>query len=255
VVHDKLLAGGAVSGVADGRRLVWSDEFDGPMGLPPDRAVWGFELGGGGFGNRELQRYTDRLANAARDGRGNLAVTACASDAEYTSARLVSKGKVEVCYGLIETRVRVPRGAGLWPGVWALGRNIDTVSWPGCGEIDLMEHVGVEPRRAFGTIHCPGHAGAAGFRGTVDFSRDLAEDFHCFAVDWTPERIEWSLDGLVYHAATPDDVPGGWVFDHPFYLLINLAVGGDLGGPISPETEFPSQLLVDYVRVYAPHQP
>jgi beta-glucanase (GH16 family) len=241
--------------VADRRRLVWSDEFDGPAGFPPDRAVWGFELGGGGFGNRELQRYTDLPANAARDGRGNLAVTACVSDGQYTSARLVSKGTVEVCYGRIETRVRVPRGPALWPAVWALGGNIDTVPWPGCGEIDVMEHVGIEPRRAFGTIHCPGHAGVAGFRGTVDLSQDLAEGFHRFAVDWAPDRIEWSLDDRVYHAATPHDVPDGWVFDHPFFLLINLAVGGDLAGPISADTKFPSQLLVDYVRVYASHQP
>jgi beta-glucanase (GH16 family) len=148
----------------------------------------------------------------------------------------------------------VPRGAGLWPAVWALGADIDAVGWPGCGEIDIVEHVGHDPRGAFGTIHCPGHAGAAGFSGSVQLDQDLADGFHVFAVEWEPERIAWSVDGREYHAATPADVPGGWVFDHPHFLLLNLAVGGDLGGPVAPETAFPTALLIDYVRVYGPRR-
>jgi beta-glucanase (GH16 family) len=243
------------------RAPVWSDEFDGAGGSPPDARFWSFELGDGsvqdnpGWGNHELQWYTDDLANAAHDGSGNLVVTAHRrDDGSYTSARLVTKGKVELAYGRIETRARVPAGAGLWPAVWALGANIDAVPWPGCGEIDVMEYVAREPRRAFGTIHGPGYSGGSGWTGTIDLDEDLARDYHVFAVEWEPERIEWSLDGTVYHAATPADVTGAWVFDHPFYVLVNLAVGGDFGGPVAPDTWFPASLVVDYVRVYAPAQ-
>jgi beta-glucanase (GH16 family) len=241
------------------RKLLWCDEFDGMAGSPPLDSYWTFEVGDGtpqgipGWGNREQQWYTDKTANAAHDGNGNLSVTARAAGAgRYTSARMISKGKIEVQYGRIETRLRVPRGAGLWPAVWALGANIDSTPWPGCGEIDVMEHVGRQPRAALGTIHGPGYAGRNGLSRTVEVTQDLAQDFHVFAVEWTEQRIEWSFDDLVYHAATPDDVPGAWVFDHPFYLLINLAVGGDLAGPVGPETTFPQSLRVDYVRVYAP---
>jgi beta-glucanase (GH16 family) len=238
---------------------VWSDEFRRQAGSPPD-AAWGFELGDGtdygipGWGNRELQWYTDSTANAAHDGRSSLAITArtTAEGGGYTSARIVTKGKVELRYGRIETRVRVPRGAGLWSAIWALGTNIDCTPWPGCGEIDIMEQVGREPYGAFGTIHGPGYAGRDGCSGTIQLEEELASDFHLFAAEWSERQIEWSLDGRAYHVATPDDVPGAWVFDHPFYLLINLAVGGDLGGPVAEETTFPQQLLVDYVRVYAP---
>jgi beta-glucanase (GH16 family) len=241
------------------RELVWSDEFDRVAGSPPDPAWWRFELGDGsssgnpGWGNRELQWYTDSPANAAHDGCGNLAITAHADvTGKCTSARIVTKGSVEPRYGRIETRVRVAGGAGLWSAVWALGANIDSTLWPGCGEIDIVEHVGKEPRRVFGTIHGPGYAGRAGFSGTIDLRDDLAGDFHVFAVEWVERRIEWSVDDRIYHAATPADVAGAWVFDHPFYLLINLAVGGDLGGPVTEETAFPRALLVDYVRVYRP---
>jgi beta-glucanase (GH16 family) len=238
-------------------RLVWSDEFDGPAGTPPDARFWTHELGDGteygipGWGNRELQVYTASTANAALDGHGNLAITACRDGDGYTSARLVTKRKLEVEHGRIEARVRVPRGAGLWPAVWALGADIDDVPWPGCGEIDVMEHVCREPRRVFGAIHGPGYSGDAGHVGTVDLAREVADDFHVVAVDWEPWLLEWSLDGRPFHRATPADVAGPWVFEHPFYLLLNLAVGGTFGGPLADETAFPQALLVDYVRVYA----
>jgi beta-glucanase (GH16 family) len=243
---------------ADRRELVWGDEFDGPAGSPPDARWWGFEFGDGsaygnpGWGNEELQTYTDAPANAAFDGRSNLVLTARRAGGGYTSARLVSKGKVELCYGRIEVRARVPRGAGMWSAVWALGADIDDHPWPACGEIDVLEHVGSEPRRAFGTIHGPGYAGSAGYSGGVRVSEDLTKGFHVFAVEWMERALEWSLDDRVYHSATPEKVPGPWLFDHPFYLLVNLAVGGILGGPVSAETAFPQRLLVDYVRVYAP---
>jgi beta-glucanase (GH16 family) len=241
------------------RTLVWTDEFDRAAGSPPDGDVWSYELGDGsaygnpGWGNEELQSYTDDPANAAHDGRGNLAITARAtSDGGYTSARVVTKGKIEFRYGRIETRVRVPAGAGLWPAVWALGADIDSPPWPACGEIDVMEYVARAPRRAFATIHGPEYAGANGFGSTIDVEDDLARDFHVFAAEWMPARIEWSLDGVCFHVATPSDVSGPWVFDHPFYAIVNLAVGGNFGGPVAAGTFFPAALLVDYVRVYAP---
>jgi len=146
----------------------------------------------------------------------------------------------------------VPRGAGLWPAFWALGTDIDSIPWPVCGEIDVMEHVGREPRRAYGALHGPGYSGDHGWSGTVDLAEDLADDFHVFAVDWQRDLIVWSLDGRPYHRATPLDLaPHPWVFDHPFYLLLNLAVGGTFGGPVGDDVEFPQGLHVDYVRVFS----
>jgi beta-glucanase (GH16 family) len=234
------------------RRLLWSDEFDEPAGSPPDPSSWTFELGAGGWGNGELQRYTDEVANAAQDGLGSLVVTARSlPSGGFTSARIISKGSVELRYGRIETRVRVPAGAGLWAAIWALGADIDSVAWPDCGEIDIVEQLGREPHRVFGTIHGPGFAGANGFSGASELRWPVSDGFHVFAVEWRRQLIEWSVDDHAYHSATPADVPGPWVFDHPFYLLINLAVGGDLGGPVADETRFPASLLVDYIRLYA----
>jgi beta-glucanase (GH16 family) len=156
-----------------------------------------------------------------------------------------------VTYGRIETRLSVPRGAGLWPAVWALGATIDSEPWPACGEIDVMEHVGREPRRVFGTLHGPGYSGDRGYGRTTDLDRDVADDFHVFAVDWRPGHIAWTLDDTVYMNAEPRDLaPHEWVFDRPFFLLLNLAVGGHFGGPLGPNTTFPQQFVVDYVRAY-----
>ncbi len=232
----------AARAIAADLRLVWSDEFDGPAGAPVDPAVWTHEVGDGsaqgnpGWGNRELQRYTGGSQNAALDGDGNLAITARRDEERgFTSARLVTKGKLELRYGRIEARARVPRGAGLWPAVWALGADIDRVGWPECGEIDVAEVVGREPR----------------FGGTLDLPRSAADAFHVFAVDWQPRRLAWTVDDRLYHEAAPEDVaPHAWVFEHPFFLVVNLAVGGDFGGPVASATRFPQRLLVDYLRVY-----
>jgi beta-glucanase (GH16 family) len=251
----------AAVGAARGGRLIWSDEFDAPEGAPADPSIWTHELGDGslvgnpGWGNSELQHYTDEPDNVAHDGRGNLVITARRTAANgrtgYTSARLVTKGKLELTHGWIETRVRVPRGAGLWPAVWALGAAIDGTSWPACGEIDVMEHVGREPRRVYGTIHGPGYSGDGGVSGTLEVPEDLADDFHLFAVDWRPGSIDWYLDGERYHHAARTGVsPHAWVFEGPFFLLLNLAVGGTFGGPVDGRTAFPAEMLVDYVRVY-----
>ncbi|MDX6510757.1 MAG: hypothetical protein QOE36_261 [Gaiellaceae bacterium] len=240
-----------------GLRLVWGEEFDGPAGSPVDRSVWTHELGDGtehgnpGWGNDELQRYTDLVDNSALDGSGNLAITARLTPGGFTSARLVTKDKVHVRYGRIEARAAVPRGAGLWPAIWALGASIDEASWPRCGEIDVMEHVGREPRRVYGTLHGPGYSRDECFGGTHDLDRDVAEDFHAFAVDWEPGHIAWTVDDTVYHEARPADLaPHPWVFDQPVFLILNLAVGGSFGGAVDDATAFPQDFLVDYVRVF-----
>jgi beta-glucanase (GH16 family) len=246
-----------------GLKLVWRDEFNGRAGEPPAAATWSHELGDGsaqgnpGWGNNELQWYTDAVENAAQDGRGNLGITARRdSDGAaptYSSARLVTKGKLELEQGRIEARIRVPRGSGLWPAFWALGTSIDSVGWPASGEIDVMEHVGRQPRRVYGAVHGPGYSGSAGIAHTVDLADDVAARFHVFAVDWKPCEIVWSIDGEEYHRVTPEDVaPNAWVFDQPFYLLLNVAVGGDLGGDVGDDTVFPQSMLVDYVRVFEP---
>jgi beta-glucanase (GH16 family) len=253
--------------VPPGMSLVWADEFDAPAGTPPDPSRWTYDLGDGGrgWGNEELEWYTDRPENAAHDGEGNLVITAREAEpglrcwygpCRYTSARLLTRGLFELTYGRIEARLKVPSGVGLWPAFWMLGADIETVGWPASGEIDVMENVGRQPRLLYGTIHGPGYSGSQGYGGTLLMEQPLADDFHVFAVDWTPERITWTVDGVRYHEATPADVaPDAWVYDHPFFLLLNLAVGGQFGGDVSATTRFPATYLVDHVRVYQPDAP
>ena len=178
--------------------LIWSDEFDGPRGSPVDARYWTHELGGGGWGNGELQRYTDSTENAALDGNGNLAIVVRRRSDEYTSARLITHRKVELTYGRIEARMRLPRGRGIWPGFWMLGANLPTTPWPGCGEIDIMENLGHDPRTIYGTVHGPGYSGRDGIARSHRHDADLDGDFHVYGVDWQSDRVSWSLDGHVY---------------------------------------------------------
>lgn len=249
-------------------KLVWSDEFNGRPGAAPNPSVWGHEIGDGtvngipGWGNDELEYYTASPDNAATDGRGNLAITTKAADGsllcyygpcQYTSARLLTKNRFEIAYGRVEARVKVPRGAGLWPAFWMLGTDIDQVGWPQTGEIDIMEHVGRLPNEVFGTLHGPGYAGGQSYGKYYDLGKPVADDYHTFAVEWQPDKIVWYLDGMPYFTATPDDAflqGKQWVFNHPFYMLLNVAVGGNFGGAVGPDTTFPQQTLVDYVRLY-----
>jgi beta-glucanase (GH16 family) len=254
----------AAAGVSPptGMSLIWADEFDGPAGTPPDPSRWTHDLGDGGrgWGNEELEWYTNSPENAAHDGDGHLVITAREAQdglscwygsCRYTSARLLTRGLFEFTYGRVETRLKVPSGAGLWPAFWMLGTDIDTVGWPGSGEIDVMENVGRQPRLLYGTIHGPGYSGSDGFGGTLLMDQPLADDFHDFAVDWEPDRITWSVDSTTYHVASPADVaPDRWAFDHRFFLILNLAVGGHFGGDVSTTTAFPSELVVDHVRVF-----
>jgi beta-glucanase (GH16 family) len=249
--------------------LVWSDEFNEAAGTQPNPDNWGYELGDvtpdgkNGWGNEELQYYTDDPANAQTDGNGNMVITLREADGslecyygtcEYTSARLLSQNRAEFAYGRIESRLRVPEaiddGRGLWPAFWSLGTDITRNPWPGAGEIDIMEWVGRLPNEIFGTIHGPGYSGGGSFGGIYDFGEPVFNDFHTFTVEWEPNLITWYVDGLQYHQAEPSDVPGPWVFDKPFFLLLNFAIGGNFGGPVGENVVFPQEYLVDYVRVY-----
>lgn len=248
---------------AAGWTLTWSDEFDDAAGTTFDRARWVADTGGGGWGNRERQFYTTRPANVAHDGAGHLVITALAEPdtsayrcwyggCRYTSARLKTKGLMEQAYGRFEARLRVPAGQGIWPAFWMLGHDIDTVGWPACGEIDVMEHIGREPRVVHGTVHGPGYSGAAGIGGADTLPRPLADDFHVFGVEWEPDEIRWYVDGRQYRRLTREDLPAGarWAFDHPHFLLLNVAVGGAWPGDPDATSTYPQRMMVDWVRVY-----
>ncbi|KQP65649.1 glycoside hydrolase family 16 protein [Nocardioides sp. Leaf285] len=242
--------------------LVWSDEFDGEAGAPPDPAVWQPDAFGHGGGNNELQCYTDDPTNASLDGQGHLVVSAlsapdhtCADGTvrDYTSARLTTESSLSWQYGRLEVRAQVPAGVGTWPAFWAMGTDRAEVGWPRSGEIDVMEHVGRSPTLVTGSIHGPTEAGT---RWQVTREHDagapLSDGFHTYAVDWGPDGLEWELDGRPWGGVSRAEAEqlGLWAFDKPFYLLLNLAIGGDLGGPVPPETPFPQYLVVDHVRVY-----
>ena len=233
-----------------GWALVWSDEFD---GAALDRSKWTPVTGGHGWGNRELQFYTARPENV-RVGGGMLTIEARKEryqGREYTSARLKTAGLKETRYGRYEARIKIPKGQGIWPAFWMLGADIDSAGWPKSGEIDIMEIIGREPGNAYGTLHGPGYSGEHGFsKASALEGAQYGDDFHVFAVEWEPGQIRWYRDGIHYHTATPGLVKGEWVFDHPFFVLLNLAVGGAWPGNPDATTEFPRQMLVDYVRVY-----
>jgi beta-glucanase (GH16 family) len=235
--------------------LSWSDEFDGAAGSAPDPATWNLETGAGGWGNNELQNYTSSRENSALDGNGNLVITARQDgNGGYTSARLTTQGKVQPKFGHLEARIKIPRGQGIWPAFWMLGGQIGNgVPWPDSGEIDIMENVGYEPHMVHGTLHGPGYSGGAGIGAAYTHPQgwSFADDFHTFAIDWEPGRISWSVDGNVYQTRTTADTGGNpWVFDQPFFFLLNVAVGGNWPGYPDGTTQFPQQMVVDYVRVY-----
>jgi beta-glucanase (GH16 family) len=238
--------------VPEGWKLVWHDEFD---GATIDPANWTYDLGGGGWGNGEMENYTQRPENARLE-NGLLVIEARAETnakggTDYTSARLKTQGLQEYQYGRVEARLRVPAGAGLWPAFWMLGANIQQVSWPNCGEIDIMEYIGKEPDLILGTLHGPGYSGALGLTKWNRQKYNIADDFHTYAVEWDKDQISWFYDDAKYSTYTRTDVgTRQWVFDQPFFVILNLAVGGTLAGLVNPKTVFPAQYLVDYVRIY-----
>lgn len=241
----------------EGYELVWSDEFDGDR-IDPEN--WTYDIGGWGWGNGEAQYYTDRPENA-RLQDGVLVIEARFEkfeDAYYTSSRLKSEGLAEFQYGYIETRAKVPAGAGLWPAFWMLGTTFERdesnpidSNWPQAGEIDIMEYVGREPNITYGTIHGPGYAGAGGLGKWNRQGEPIADGWHTYAVEWDADGIRWFFDGEMYGDLGREVVgEREWVFDQPFFLLLNLALGGTFPGPIGLDVDFPKQFLVDHVRVY-----
>jgi beta-glucanase (GH16 family) len=233
--------------------LVWSDEFDGNRADSPDTTFWNFDLGTGqdGWGNAELQSYTSDTTNIKMDGEGNLVITAIADGTSFTSARINTKGKFEQKYGRFEARIKTPYGPGIWPAFWMLGSNIDDVSWPECGEIDIMELRGQEPHIIHGSLHGPGYSGGNPITGSYALMNNRYDnDYHIFAVEWDEEKIDFFVDDYLYNRVFPEDANGEWVYNQPFYLLINLAVGGNYVGFPTAQTPFPQSLIIDYVRVY-----
>jgi len=242
-------------------QLGWSDEFNGPAGSAIDSTKWTFDVGGKGWGNNELETYTSRTANAHVEG-GSLVIKAIKETftgadnitRNYTSARVLTKHKFSQAYGRFEARIKIPFGQGIWPAFWLLGDNIDTAHWPNCGEIDIMENIGREPSLVHGTFHGPGYSGGNGIGAayTLTGGKKFADDFHTFALEWEPNVMRFYVDGNLYQTRTPADVPPGasWVFDHPFFIILNVAVGGAWPGNPDATTAFPQQMLVDYVRVY-----
>lgn len=242
-------------------KLVWSDEFNGLDKSPIDSRKWTSQVGGNGWGNQELEYYTNRSDNAYQSG-GSLVIKAIREKytgadnvtRDYTSARLTSSKKFAAKYGRFEARIWIPYGQGLWPAFWLLGDNIDSIGWPACGEIDIMENIGREPAVIHGTIHGPGYSGDKGLSSSYSLTNDqrFADSFHIFAVEWEAGAIRFYCDGVLYKTRTPADLPEGtkWVYDHPFFIILDVAVGGSWPGNPDATTMWPQTMLIDYVRVY-----
>ena len=222
--------------------LSWSDEFNGANGSAPDPAKWVTETGGGGWGNNELEYYTNRPLNAYQQD-GNLVIKALAekyvgpddASRNYTSARLKTQGKFSQTYGRFEARIKIPRGQGIWPAFWMLGNDIDKPGWPACGEIDIMENIGKEPALVHGTIHGPGYSGGKGLSASFGLpdKQNFADDFHVYAVEWEPNVIRFYVDDKLYVTRTPADLPEGYevgLRPSRSFLLLNVAVGGSWPG-------------------------
>jgi beta-glucanase (GH16 family) len=237
-------------------QLVWEDEFEGPAGQSPDASSWRFDIGTD-WGNAQLEYDTDRPVNVSLDGEGHLAITARRESYQgrnYTSGRINTHENFEQTHGRFEARIRLPIGPGIWPAFWLLGADFADVDWPACGEIDIMEYRGQEPRILHGSLHGPGYSGGSALtnRYTLPGDAGFDADFHVFAVEWEAERITWLMDEIPYLVVTPRELPTGgrWVFEHPFFIILNVAVGGHFVGPPNSSTEFPQTMLVDWVRVY-----
>ncbi|WP_272149717.1 glycoside hydrolase family 16 protein [Tenacibaculum aiptasiae] len=241
--------------VATFSNLVWNDEFNVDGAL--DNSFWTYDIGTGqnGWGNSELQYYTDRPENVAVQ-NGILIITArkeSFNGSGYTSARIKTEGLFEQAYGRFEARIRVPYGQGMWPAFWLLGNNCNEpgFTWPNCGEIDIMEFRGQEPTKIHGSVHGPGYSAGNAITKSYELTNDRFDTgFHVFGIEWAPDYVNFYVDDVLYNQITKADVTGDWVLDHPFYIIINLAVGGSFVGSPNSETVFPQSMLVDYVRVY-----
>ena len=243
--------------------LVWSDEFSSANGSAPDSTKWTYDIGGGGWGNQELEYYTSRPQNVQIQ-NGNLVITALQENytgtdgiaRNYTSARLKTQNLFAQAYGRFEARIKIPRGQGIWPAFWMLGNDITQNGWPKCGEIDIMENIGREPGIIHGSLHGPSSVAPTSDRTSTIFlpaGQNYADDFHVYAIEWEPGAVRFYLDSNNYATFAEGQWPSGgqWVFDHPFFIILNLAVGGVWPGNPGSTTQFPQQMLVDYVRVYS----
>ncbi len=243
--------------VTNFNNLIIADEFDTEGSL--DSTLWTYDIGrgpnGDGWGNQELQYYTNDPENV-QVANGYLLITARELEspiegAAYSSARIVTRDLFERRYGRFEARIRLPYGKGIWPAFWLLGNDCETNIWPLCGEIDIMEYLGDNPSTVFGSVHGPEYFG--GNAETKEYSLTggrFDTGFHTFGIEWGENYINYYVDDHLYNQITPDDVAGDWVFDHPFYIILNVAVGGSFPGSPNAETVFPQTMVVDYVRVY-----
>ncbi len=234
----------------DQRTLVWEEHFEGDS---LNESVWNFEFGDGcpnlcGWGNNERQIYTK---NNHKVENGLLTITANLKDSVYTSTRITTKDKFEFKYGRIEAKAKLPSGKGLWPAFWMLGANIDEVGWPKCGEIDILEYVGKEPEMVFTSLHTPDSHG-----NTVNTKKvkidNIEEGFHVYAADWTQDKIEFFVDDELLYTFSPEaiDDENIWPFNQPFYIILNMAIGGNFGGPDVDDAIFPQDFVIDYIKVY-----
>jgi len=241
--------------------LVWSDEFNGANGSQPDPTKWTYDIGGNGWGNQELESYTSRPQNVQVQ-NGNLVITAALENytgadgipRNYTSARLKTQGLFSQQYGKFEARIKLPYGQGIWPAFWLLGWNISSSGWPTCGEIDIMENIGSKPSTIYGSMHGPQGSGEASLSApfTLLNGQKFSNDYHLFTLEWEPNAARFYVDGTLYENRTSADMPpGSWVFDHPFFVVLNVAVGGNWPGSPDQTTDFPQHMLVDYVHVYS----
>ena len=240
-------------------KLSWSDEFNGANGSAPDPAKWTFDIGGKNP-NSELESYTSRPANVQQK-NGDLVITARKENytgadgvaRQYTSARIRTKGLFSQAYGRFEASIKLPLGKGIWPAFWLLGDDIDSVGWPKCGEIDIFENIG-ESSTIYSTLHGPGYSGAHGISAKFALPAGAAvnKSFHLYAVEWAPKDIKFFLGNKLIAERTPADLPPGttWVYDHPFFIILNVAVGGAWPGDPDTTTKFPQKMLVNYVRIY-----
>lgn len=244
------LAAVTVASAADNWKLVWSDEFNGAKGSAPAAKMWTHELGASGWGNQELENYTNSRENSFLDGEGHLVIRAIKTETGYTSARMKTQGHYAVKYGRVAARLKLPKGQGIWPAFWMLGDDVATAGWPKCGEIDVMEFIGKTPGTAYFTLHGPGYSGGGGLSKSAPVP--APEGFHTYGIEWAPESITFLLDDQPVRTLTPKDLPAGtkWVYDHPHFLLLNLAVGGGWPGNPDATTVFPQDYVIDWVRVW-----
>ena len=235
--------------------LVWSDEFGGSGAL--DASKWMYNLGGGGWGNNELEVYTNSTDNVTQSG-GNLVIKALQSGGNYTSGRVLTKGKQNFKYGRVDVRAKVPQGKGIWPAIWMLGSDIDQNNWPKCGEIDMMELRGQTPTEILSTMHFADNTGGHKYEGIPSVKLpdggSFANDFHTYSVVRGKDQMQFFLDGKQYYSfSTSNTGSANYPFNNDFFVVLNVAVGGDFlgaGGNPDASSVFPQQMLVDYVRYY-----